>query len=292
VDTMTSQSARPAREAGRWLVLLELTMAVIVIQAGLVVSSWLGEGLRAGLGLPPGPAGTFDLLFALLSIGGTLGAYLFYVCLVERRPPTELGLAGAGWELIGGVLIGGGLMVLCVGVLWSLGAYQIVGVNPPVVLMSAVAAALFRGFVEELLVRGVGLRLGARLLGTWPALLLSAAFFGLVHARNPGASVTSTLGVAVGGLLLGAAFLATGRLWLAAGLHGAWNFTQGGVFGLEVSGVPSVGLLQSELAGPDLLTGATFGVEASLLAILACLTATAGLLAWAQCRRAVSLQEQ
>jgi len=264
----------------RWLALFQLVLAVLAIQAGLIAAGWLVEGLRAWLKLPPGSTSLLDPLLALISIAGAGAAYLLYVRLVERRTATELGLAGAGRELAAGVLIGGGLMALCVGVLWALGAYRVVGINPPLVLVSALGAALFRGFVEELLLRGAGLRLGARLLGTWPALLVSAALFGLLHARNPGASVASTIGVAAGGLLLGAAFLATGRLWLAAGLHGAWNFAQGGVFGLDVSGVPSIGLLRGTLAGPELLTGGAFGIEASPLATLVCLTATAGLLVW------------
>lgn len=263
-----------------WLALFQLVMAVLAIQAGLMAAGWLVEGVRAGLQLPPGSPSLLDPLLALISIAGAGTAYLLYVRLVERRTAGELGLTGAGRELVVGVLIGGGLMAFCVGVLWALDAYRVTGINSPLVLVSALGAALFRGFVEELLLRGAGLRLGARLLGTWPALLVSAALFGLLHARNPGASVASTIGVAAGGLLLGAAFLATGRLWLAAGLHGAWNFAQGGVFGLEVSGVPSIGLLRGTLAGSELLTGGAFGVEASPLATLVCLLATAGFLRW------------
>lgn len=261
-----------------WTAARGLMLAMLAIQAGLTVAGWLGERLRGALGLPPGPAGPVDLLFALLSVAGAGSAYLLYVWLVERRRAAELAVAGAGRELALGALLGGGLMAVCIGVLWALGAYRVTGVISPLVLVSALATALFRGFVEELLVRGVGLRVGRELLGTWPALLLSAIIFGLLHARNPGASIGSTLGVTAGGLLLGAAFVATGRLWLAAGLHSAWNFVQGGIFGLAVSGGPSGGVLRSELVGPSLLTGGAFGVEASPLATLVCLIAASALL--------------
>ena len=38
------------------------------------------------------------------------------------------------------------------------------------------------------------------------------------------------------GVMLAAAYLLTGRLWLSMGIHFAWNFTQGGIFGAAVSG--------------------------------------------------------
>ena len=70
------------------------------------------------------------------------------------------------------------------------------------------------------------------------------------------------------GILLGAAYLYTRRLWLAAGLHAAWNFTQGWVFSIPISGTGQpVGLLVSERHGSELLTGGKFGLEASMAAV-------------------------
>ena len=62
-------------------------------------------------------------------------------------------------------------------------------------------------------------------------------------------------------------------MWLCIGIHIAWNFTQGGVFSVAVSGGQSKGLLQSRMVGPDWLTGGAFGAEASPVALLVCLAA-------------------
>ncbi len=76
---------------------------------------------------------------------------------------------------------------------------------------------------EEILFRGVIFRfIQAAWGGTWIALGgASAAAFGLVHLINPGATLWGgALAVAAeAGLLLGAAFVATGSLWLPIGLH-------------------------------------------------------------------------
>jgi hypothetical protein len=65
----------------------------------------------------------------------------------------------------------------------------------------------------------------------------------------------------------------TRRLWLCIGTHIAWNFTQGGIFSVTVSGGEIKGLLSSRMVGPDWLTGGTFGAEASVVALGLCLAA-------------------
>lgn len=65
----------------------------------------------------------------------------------------------------------------------------------------------------------------------------------------------------------------TGRLWLSIGFHVAWNYTQSAIFSGVVSGnEASQGLIRSTIKGPDFLTGGSFGVESSVLALLVCTT--------------------
>ena len=75
--------------------------------------------------------------------------------------------------------------------------------------------------------------------------------------------------------MLAAIYVATRSLWWTIGVHAAWNFTQTSVFGIADSGHPGHGFLQSELHGPEWLTGGVFGVEASLVSVVVC-TAVAG----------------
>jgi hypothetical protein len=89
---------------------------------------------------------------------------------------------------------------------------------------------------------------------------------------NPGATLISDVAIVVeAGLLLGAAYALTRNLWLVIGIHAGWNFTEGSVFGVSVSGQPvTASLVHSVLKGPDLLTGGAFGPEASLIAVAVC----------------------
>jgi len=80
-----------------------------------------------------------------------------------------------------------------------------------------------------------------------------------------------------GGVLLGACYLVTRRLWLAIGVHAAWNFVEGGVFGTRVSGFDIPGLLRSVTTGARWLTCAV-GPESSLVTLAVCTAASVTLL--------------
>jgi membrane protease YdiL (CAAX protease family) len=68
--------------------------------------------------------------------------------------------------------------------------------------------------------------------------------------------------------LLGGAYMLTRSLWMPIGLHAAWNFTQGFLFDVNVSGVEEHGLVTAKLSGAPLITGGEFGLEASILSLL------------------------
>ncbi|MFK7846771.1 MAG: lysostaphin resistance A-like protein [Rhodothermales bacterium] len=198
-------------------------------------------------------------------------AYYFYVVKIEKRAAEELGISGAIREFGSGFILGAGLLGAVVGILWMLGHYQVSGFNNVSVLAIPFFSMLARSLGEELIFRVILFRITEEGLGTWIALLISSAFFGLAHLGNPAATWISTLAISLeAGVLLGAVYMVTRRLWMAWGVHFAWNFVQGPVFGIEVSGTNQTGLFIPEMSGPELITGGAFGVEASLIAIVLC----------------------
>ena len=222
----------------------------------------------------------FSIFIALLAV---YFAYRLYVQWIEKRQVTELSANGAIQELFSGMLIGFGIITTVIGILWALGSYQMKGLNPWLVLIPAAAANIPSGFVQEILFRGILLRITRESLGAWIALALSSVLFGLIHIFSAGANLFSTLSIMLeAGLLLGAAYILTQKLWLAIGIHIAWDFAIDGIFGVGSSALadkPINGLFQARLVGMDLLSGGTHGVEASVVAILVTLVA-GGFLTW------------
>ena len=211
---------------------------------------------------------------ALLLAAVVLLAYRAYVRIVERRAVTELSGTRAVRELGSGLALGALLFCLTIGILAALGAYQITGNNGWMVMLAILPASILGGVLEEVVIRGVVFRILEQWLGSWVALAISAVIFGVLHLLNPGATLLNAAAISIeAGVLLAAAFMLTRRLWLCIGIHIAWNFTQGGIFSVAVSGGQSKGLLQSRMVGPDWLTGGTFGAEASVVALAVCAAA-------------------
>lgn len=274
----------------RWLLFSPLARIVIFVAVFLILSLAMGSLLHAlGWLGKAAPATLHGLAQFLMRALPALVAYLLLVRLVERRPLAELaprrllpdGPAGAGAGLL--------LFSAVVGVLYLLGSYRVTGTNPyaqwlPALLMAGLGA----GIGEEIICRGVLFRIVEEGLGSWWALLVSALFFGAVHIGNPGATLWSSAAIAIeAGLLFGMLYHVTRSLPACMGLHAAWNFAQGTIYGIPVSGTRADGWLVSARSGPDWLSGGAFGAEASVIALALCSLCTIGLLVVARRRGSI-----
>jgi hypothetical protein len=219
-------------------------------------------------------------LGALLLAVVVVAAYRGYVRVVEKRPVTEFSARHAIRELAAGLALGALLFLISIGILAALGIYQVTGSNGWRALFALLPGAILSGVLEEVVVRGIIFRIAEQSLGSWISLALSAALFGAAHLGNHGATLLNAGAISIeAGVLLAAAYMVTRRLWLCIGMHTAWNFTQGGIFSVAVSGGASHGLLQARLVGPEWLTGGEFGAEASAVAFAVCTIAGIALLA-------------
>jgi membrane protease YdiL (CAAX protease family) len=222
-----------------------------------VLRSWWDAGMGGEI------AGTLALGLALWAV------FTLYTRWLERRPVTEFAARGAAREGLAGLVIGILLMTAIIAVLALLGAYHVDGVGDAHRLIAPFLDALTTGLFEETLFRGVIFAIAEHWLGSYWAVLVSAALFGAAHLFNPHAGLFAATQIALeAGLLLAAAYLLTRHLWLAIGIHVGWNFAEGGIFGATESGTSASGLLHSSTSGPDWLSGGAFGPEASPIAAL------------------------
>ncbi|MDB5705733.1 MAG: putative metal-dependent rane protease [Sphingomonas bacterium] len=235
----------------------------------------IGAGVLASLAnhmIPHAGNGGLAVVAAIVYAAIFAIFYCGFVRLVERRP-TVAEFAPAGWakELGAGLLSGLILFSVVVGIIAAFGGYRVIGEHPASVLLPVLAISITSGVTEEIMLRGIFFRLIESWLGSWIALILSAALFGALHLGNPNATLLAGSAIALeAGVMLAALYMLTRRLWAAIGLHAAWNFTQGGIYGIAVSGFKQDGVLVPRVTGSDLLTGGSFGAEASLPAIIVC----------------------
>lgn len=276
---------------------------VALVTAGLVLIIVLGTALGqllalGGLMLARGVSATEAAALMrervlLTATAGWLAALLPALWFGRRfagLDASTLGLRGARGRaaLAGG--LGGGLALLLLPALLgrALGGYV---ANEAVLTAPSGASALLpisltlpglfiAAFGEEVVMRGLLLRLWQRSVGSVGALVASSLAFAAVHTTNPGASAAGLLGVALAGVLLGTIVLLTRSLWLAVGVHLGWNLATASVLGLPVSGLHLPSLLRWRVADTPLshnLLGGAFGPEEGL-AFHVCITLTLGLL--------------
>lgn len=219
--------------------------------------------------------------FVLASLLG-LFIYAVWTNLTEHRPVTELTLKRTWADLGLGMLLGILFFGAVTGLMALAGCYRISEAHFDLtLLLLAFFQFFFVAVYEEIIFRGVLFRLIDDRWNTLAALIVSALLFGAIHMMNPGATVWSAVAIAVSaGLLLGAGFKGSGTLWLPIGLHWAWNFVEGNVFGFFVSGTSvQTKIFSAVITGPDWLTGGRFGAEAAVPTVVVGLLLTVILLA-------------
>ncbi|GGY05397.1 CPBP family intramembrane metalloprotease [Massilia dura] len=205
----------------------------------------------------------------LLAACAIVAGYRLYVRKIEKRDVTELSLAGARGELFAGLGLGALLMATCSVLLLAGSIYTYTGMAHWSALLKPLPEQVFVAFLEELLFRAVLFRLLEKSWGTSVALAVSTLLFIAAHLPSEHISLLGVLATAVASAALSAGYIATRRLWVPIGMHFAWNYLFDAVFSIPVSGHPANGWIQVRASGPEWLSGGGYGVEGSIVAVLA-----------------------
>ena len=262
-----------------------LIFIVVYIALLFLLSTLVRVGYAVGLQIAPGRnlgGFTEDLIFRLILLASALLAG--YVCnrWLEGLPWRALGLAlHAHWsrDFLVGSLIGLTSLALATAIAAAAGGLRF-SVSPRTMLLQVaqtllMSAVLFvlAALAEETLFRGYPLQTLTRARLAWLAILLTSVPFAAVHLQNPNVVKGFTfINTALAGVWLAVAYLRTRSLWLPLGVHWAWNWALGSLFGLPVSGITTIApnpLLHGTDLGPAWLTGGSYGIEGGLACTIA-----------------------
>jgi membrane protease YdiL (CAAX protease family) len=196
---------------------------------------------------------------------------------VDKRPLTTIGFGPPRlYDLLTGAVIGAAILMAPIGVLVAMGAATYA---PDLATFNVAALALgmlvcfFNVVTQEALVRSYMFQELWGKYGAWIATLVTTTVFLAIHT---GALIQGTQGLIAGAnillasLLLSLAYVRTGQLWLAIGIHLGWNGLQGPVLGINVTGL-DLGFGHwrlFEFPGDALLTGGAMGVEGGLIGLI------------------------
>jgi membrane protease YdiL (CAAX protease family) len=279
----------------------ELLLAAVVGFA-VVLAVWLAQTLRGQFDASDLTQGALALLesewagyLGLPSFLLMWGLTWLFVRLWEQRPFQTIGLrpknSRAGRWLknwLRGAGLGAAMMGMTVICLAWLGLVQVEGgvrLNQIGWLVPSLVFFLVQGSAEEVVHRGYLLPVLSARAGPWAGILASSAMFALLHSLNPGLTGLGLLNLFLSGAFLAILTLREGDLWAAFGWHSAWNWVQGPILGLEVSGDrswASHSLTDITATGPSAtwLSGGLFGPEGGAVVTAVLLLGITLLLVW------------
>ncbi len=253
---------------------------ILALVAEIVLTLLVAFGLGLWAALNGGDSALLDTLPAwvntIISLVTTAGA-VAVILLFSRRDPGRVGCEKPFLrEYLAGALAGFGVFAGAVGICVLTGTLTLGGISPDFQLLPwllILAGFLIQGLSEELLCRGLLMlaiartgvakgRKNAVLLGA----LLNAGLFAALHLANPGVAPLAIVNLFLFGLFASFTFLWRGNIWGIAAFHSLWNFTQGNVFGILVSGGDFGASLFSSTSAPAgaLINGGSFGLEGGL----------------------------
>ena len=200
----------------------------------------VGDRHRAVKRLPPHPNSPWLLADAAIVILCVLARLLAVLPLRRSRAHRPVRAGGAGRGAARGHRGARHLFSIVVGVAAALGNYQVTGSSGLETIWGRSPFRCdLRASPRSCSSAAYCSAISKRPRGSWVALALTSAAFGAAHLGNPDATWFSSLAITIeAGILLGAVYMLTRRLWAAMGLHAAWNFTQGWIFGLPCLGRP------------------------------------------------------
>lgn len=227
----------------------------------------------AALVIPNSLTGSRYMLISLFATTATVAVVLIYCLAIERRTLGSLGLIrrGAVTEYVVGLLAGLGLfglpVLLCV-VTGAMSLSPAESMPSFRVVLLFFAGFLIQGMSEELLCRSYLMVSLSRKWPLWACAVSNALLFSLLHVGNPGVTAVALINIFLFGLFASMLTLRRGSIWMVGAIHSMWNFAQGNLFGIPVSGlVGSPSPLVAEMGEggrQTLVNGGAFGLEGGL----------------------------
>lgn len=196
---------------------------------------------------------------------------VIYCRFVEARHLSSMGVRKkkAGIHYIQG--LGVGLLMMTAAVIMS-AAFGISKIklcsNINFGLIALFAAGFFiQGMSEEFIFRGYLMNTLASRHNPWAAVLISSAAFSLAHIFNPGYNLFIFFNLSLFGVFAGLYMIVFDDIWGVCAIHSIWNFSQGNLYGISVSGTGETESILSVTAASSskLLTGGDFGIEGSIV---------------------------
>ena len=135
---------------------------------------------------------------------------------------------------------------------------------PVIYIIGYFIGYMIQGMAEEVLCRGYLFVSLTRRYHVINAAIFSAFFFAMLHGMNSGVDGLAMFNLFLYGLFAALLFVDFENIWIVGAFHSVWNFVQGNLYGISVSGnkiTSSIFTSTSEEGGASVINGGSFGME-------------------------------
>ena len=199
-------------------------------------------------------------------------AVVFIYCrFLEKRKIRTLGFRKKGMVpqylkgAVAGALFFSVAYLICV-LTGSIHVEGLVTNMAPLGILGYFVGYLVQGMAEEVLCRGYLFVSLSRRHSVVYSAVLSALFFAMLHGANSGLTPLAVFNLFLFGIFAALLLVKCENIWVVGAFHSLWNFAQGNIYGIQVSGnslQPAI-LNSSNVKGHGLINGAGFGLEGGL----------------------------
>jgi len=221
----------------------------------------------------------FSVLMLFLTAAGTICA-IIYCLKIEGRSLASMGMRKKGFlKNYGcGYLIGIIMISAAAGLSMLLGGSRFTGFCTEVSWLYVglfFLGFLLQGMSEEVLVRGYFMVSCANVVHLTVAVALSSVLFAALHLANSGITIPAFINLCLYGVFMAVYMLRNNDLWGACAIHSSWNFVQGHILGISVSGTSVSNSVFSTdfIEGKELISGGSFGIEGGICTSIVLLVA-------------------
>lgn len=246
-----------------------LLMLLSQIAALLIVVFFSGFTHTDLLGLDGGVNDAIQLT-ALFMTTMTVIAFLLASRKYYGRSFRSLGLIRhhALRQYLLGLVIGFVMITGAAGIALATGALEYKGLQDVslIVIGAYLLAFIIQGFSEELVMRGFFMNAYAARKGMFAAIIVNSVVFAMLHLGNDGVSILAMINLILAGIVFSLMAAYFDNIIVCSAAHSMWNFAQGNLFGVLVSGIylPSTVMRFQNVPGMDWLSGGAFGLEGGL----------------------------
>lgn len=209
-----------------------------------------------------------------------------YFKVIEKESLRSM-FRGRALDYLAGVFLAVGFLGVIIGGNCAAGTISFLGVGEGVNvgnLLLILPGIVLQAASEEILCRGFLMNALKKKISVPASVFISSTVFVLPHVLGmlscePAYLIVGILNLYLISILFSVLTLRRGSIWMACGLHFAWNYVLNVVMGLAVSGHESVsnGPLAFLVKEGNLLNGGAYGIEASILTTVVIGLALAGL---------------